>query len=201
MSRTSLDDALWASLMLTMQQIPRAREIPQGLSLGSAMKRHCGGLSRPRCGSAGRVRRGATCRTTWTVGPAFTTVSGAGRCAAGGSWCSRRCARPCPRTGWCCSTARHALRNAQRLRRGAPRCIRCCAQQRGSGMPRPQAVAACALSSMPAQTAQAASCGSCQAPASTQTCAMPRPSCPRANRPAVSLASLRVTQPLTAATY
>ena len=123
MTRTSLDDALWASLMLTMQQIPRAREIPQGLSLGSAMKRHCGGLSRPRCGSAGRVRRGATCQTTWTVGPASATASGVGRCAAGGSWCSRRCARPCPRTGWCCWTARHARRTAPRavLRAATPR--------------------------------------------------------------------------------
>ena len=138
MTRTSLDDALWASLMLTVQQIPRAREIPQGLSLGSATRRRCGASSRLRCGSAGRVRRGATCPTTWAIGPASITASGVGRCAAGGSWCSRRCARLCPRTGWCCWTARHTLRNAQRLRRGAPRRVRCCAQRRRGGVPRLQ---------------------------------------------------------------
>ena len=55
MTRTSLDDALWAPLMLTMQQIPHAREIPKGLSLGSMTKRRCGSWSRPRCGSVGRV--------------------------------------------------------------------------------------------------------------------------------------------------
>ena len=97
MTRTSLDDTLWASLMLTMQQLPRAREIPQELSLGSATRRRCGALSRRRCGSAARVPLGVTCRMLGLAGPAFTTASGAGRCAAGGTWCSRRCARPCLR--------------------------------------------------------------------------------------------------------
>lgn len=49
MTRTSLNDVRWASLMLTRQQIPHAREIPQGLSLGSAMRRRCVASSRLRC--------------------------------------------------------------------------------------------------------------------------------------------------------
>lgn len=146
------------------------------------MRQRCGASSRPRYGLAGRVRHGETCPATWATGPASITASGAGRCAAGGSWCSRRCARLCPRTGWCCWTARRARRNAP------PRVLRAATPRRSASA---AAAAGCARSCTPARTARAASCGSCQAPASTPTCAMPQPS---------SQASPRATQHSTAAT-